>query len=49
MKEHRGVINELNFLLKQVQKEIKALRAKGNGADKVIDIGKLKGIFNMFF
>lgn len=35
VKEHRGFITELNFLLKQVQKEIKSLRAKGNGCDKV--------------
>ncbi|XP_052739084.1 coiled-coil domain-containing protein 63-like [Bicyclus anynana] len=34
VKEHRATINELNFLLKQVQKEIKALRAKGIGFEK---------------
>ncbi|XP_072934764.1 coiled-coil domain-containing protein 63-like [Epargyreus clarus] len=34
VKEHRGTINELNFLLKQVQKEIKGLRSKGTGSEK---------------
>ncbi|XP_061382539.1 coiled-coil domain-containing protein 63-like [Danaus plexippus] len=34
VKEHRATINELNFLLKQVQREIKGLRAKGVGFEK---------------
>ncbi|CAH0714012.1 unnamed protein product, partial [Brenthis ino] len=34
VKEHRTTINELDFLLKQVQKEIKALRSKGVGFEK---------------
>ncbi|CAH2266291.1 jg17834 [Pararge aegeria aegeria] len=34
VKEHRATIKELNFLLKQVQKEIKGLRAKGVGFEK---------------
>ncbi|XP_075984114.1 coiled-coil domain-containing protein 63-like [Anticarsia gemmatalis] len=33
VREHRGTIKELDFLLKQVQKEIKALRSKGTGSD----------------
>ncbi|XP_026740746.1 LOW QUALITY PROTEIN: coiled-coil domain-containing protein 63-like [Trichoplusia ni] len=31
VKDHRETIRELDFLLKQVQKEIKALRSKGTG------------------
>ncbi|KAG6457864.1 coiled-coil domain-containing protein 63 [Manduca sexta] len=34
VKEHRGIINELNFLLTQVQKEIKNLKSKGSGTEK---------------
>ncbi|XP_041972215.1 coiled-coil domain-containing protein 63-like [Aricia agestis] len=34
VQEHRTTINELNFLLKQVEKEIKALRNKGVGLEK---------------
>ncbi|CAB3219928.1 unnamed protein product [Arctia plantaginis] len=33
VKEHRGTIKELDFLLKQVQKEIKVLRSKGTALD----------------
>ncbi|KAL0818069.1 hypothetical protein ABMA28_008605 [Loxostege sticticalis] len=33
VREHRGTISELDFLLKQVQKEIKGLKAKGTGCD----------------
>ncbi|XP_013145892.1 PREDICTED: coiled-coil domain-containing protein 63 [Papilio polytes] len=34
VREHRSNITELNFLLKQVQKEIKALKSKGTTVDK---------------
>ncbi|XP_014361222.2 coiled-coil domain-containing protein 63 [Papilio machaon] len=34
VREHRSNIAELNFLLKQVQKEIKALKSKGSTVDK---------------
>ncbi|XP_045454326.1 coiled-coil domain-containing protein 63-like [Melitaea cinxia] len=34
VKEHRNMITELDFLLKQVQKEIKGLRSKGVGFEK---------------
>ncbi|XP_063389032.1 coiled-coil domain-containing protein 63-like [Cydia fagiglandana] len=34
VREHRSTIRELDFLLKQVQKEIKSLRTKGSGADE---------------
>ncbi|RVE45535.1 hypothetical protein evm_009800 [Chilo suppressalis] len=33
VREHRTNIGELNFLLKQVQKEIKGLKAKGTGSE----------------
>ncbi|XP_026314617.1 coiled-coil domain-containing protein 63 [Hyposmocoma kahamanoa] len=33
VRQHRGYINELDFLLKQVQKEIKVLKSKGTGCD----------------
>ncbi|XP_063833363.1 uncharacterized protein LOC135082496 [Ostrinia nubilalis] len=33
VREHRGTISELDFLLKQVQKEIKGLKAKGTGCE----------------
>lgn len=35
VKDHRETIRELDFLLKQVQKEIKALRSKGTGFEIV--------------
>lgn len=35
VKEQRNMITELDFLLKQVQKEIKGLRSKGVGFEKV--------------
>lgn len=35
VKEQRNMITELDFLLKQVQKEIKSLRSKGVGFEKV--------------
>ncbi|XP_068623840.1 coiled-coil domain-containing protein 63-like [Battus philenor] len=34
VREHRDTINELNFLVKQVQKEIKTLKSKGSSYDK---------------
>ncbi|KAJ0172901.1 hypothetical protein K1T71_011077 [Dendrolimus kikuchii] len=37
VKEHRGFINELDFLLKQVQKEIKVLKSK-TGCDQSYNI-----------
>lgn len=33
VRQHRGNINELDFLLKQVQKEIKGLKSKGTGCE----------------
>lgn len=53
VKEHRATINELNFLLKQVQREIKGLRAKGVGFEKVCTVtDQLRGVnfdvFNVF-
>ncbi|KOB76376.1 putative nuclear lamin L1 alpha [Operophtera brumata] len=36
VKEHRGFITELNYLLKQVQKEIKGLRGTGTCCDKEV-------------
>ncbi|XP_013188299.2 outer dynein arm-docking complex subunit 1 [Amyelois transitella] len=33
VKEHRGTITELDFLLKQVQKEIKGLKTRGTGCE----------------
>ncbi|KAL4708906.1 hypothetical protein ACJJTC_010951 [Scirpophaga incertulas] len=33
VREHRGNVSELDFLLRQVQKEIKALKAKGTGSE----------------
>lgn len=35
VRQHRGYINELDFLLKQVQKEIKGLKSKGTGCEIV--------------
>lgn len=35
VRQHRGNINELDFLLKQVQKEIKGLKNKGTGCEIV--------------
>ncbi|KAI8442475.1 hypothetical protein MSG28_005971 [Choristoneura fumiferana] len=34
VREHRSTTNELDFLLRQVQKEIKALRTKGSGTEE---------------